>query len=160
MDNLKKTTLRQSAIHQVKNLEYSYLRRLVVMSHDTNSHKWIEVRPDGMVYQTEETDNNTTHWINYPNKEVASIFNINDESCEACNCDICRMYRHAEDGKEAFIDDYGHTEDEWNYCIVTNKDDAIVEYEIENGGLEGEGIREQMIDAIEEIEYGYFNDEQ
>ena len=152
-------TLRQNAIQQVKDMENSYLMRLVVKSHSTNSHKWVEVTPDGNVHEAEEADNNTTHWIEYPNKEVASIFNINNESCEACGCDICVMYRHAEDGKEAFIEDYGHTEEEWAYCNETSQDEAIIEYELDNGGLDGEGIREQMIEAIEEINFGYFNDE-
>lgn len=153
-------TLRENAIQQVKDMEYDYLRSLVIKSHDTNSHKWMEVTPDGNVHETEEADNNTTHWIDYPNKEVATIFNINNESCEACNCDICVMYRHAEDGKEAFIEDYGHTEEEWDYCNETSLDDAILEFERDNDGLDGESIREQMIDAIEEIDYGYFDDEQ
>lgn len=153
-------TLRENAIQQVKDMEYDYLRSLVTKSHDTNSHKWMEVTPDGNVHETEEADNNTTHWIDYPNKEVATIFNINNESCEACNCDICVMYRHAEDGKEAFIEDYGHTEEEWDYCNETSLDDAILEFERDNDGLDGESIREQMIDAIEEIDYGYFDDEQ
>ena len=152
-------TIRQNAIQQVKDMEQSYLEKLVVKSHDTHSHKWMEVTPDGRVRETEEADNNTTHWIDYPNKEVASIYNISNESCEACNCDICTMYRHAEDGKDAFIEDYGHTEEEWAYCNETSQDDAIDNYELDNGGLDGEGIREQMIEAIEEIKYGYFNDE-
>lgn len=153
-------TIRQQAIQTIKDMDYSDLEALVVKSHDTNSHKWMEVTPGGKVRQAEEADNNSAHYINYPDKEVASIFNINDESCEACGCDICTMYRHAEDGKEAFIEDYGYTEDEWDYCNETSHDDAIVEYELINGGLDGESIREQMIEAIENIEHGYFDDEQ
>ncbi len=153
-------TMRQKAIQQVKDMEYSYLKKLVVESHDTNSHKWMEVTPDGNVHETEEADNNTGHYISYPDKPVVSVFNINDESCEACNCDICVMYRHAEDGKEVFIEDYGHTEEEWDYCNKTSQDDAIVEYESGNGGLNAESIREQMIEAIEGIERGYFEDEE
>lgn len=147
---------REKAIQQVKHIGYDYLRILVIKSHDTNSHKWMEVTPGGKVRKAEEADNNSAHYVSYPDKPVASIFNINDESCELCNCDICTMYRRFEDGKEAFIQDYGYTEEDWDYCNETSQDDAIVD----NGGLDGEGIREQMIDAIEEIEYGYFDDEE
>ena len=97
------TTIRQQAIQTIKDMDYSDLRELVVKSHDTNSHKWMEVYPDGSINEAEEADNNSAHYISYPDKEVATIFNINNESCEACGCDICVMYRHFSEGKEAFI---------------------------------------------------------
>lgn len=152
------TTMRQKAIDYVNDMSGEQLDHLLVCGHETNSHKWMEVEPDGTVHETEEADNNTTHWIKYTTKKVASIYNICDESAEACPCDICTMYRHFKDmDKEEFIECY--SEEDWDYCNETSLDDAILVFERDNGGLTGEDIREQMITAIEELEYGYFDDE-
>lgn len=151
-------TLREQAKGYVNAMSDDELEGMIVRAHKTNSHKWVECMPDGTVHKTEAADNNTTHWIKYPTKEVASIYNICDESAETCNCDICTMYRHFEDmDKEEFIERY--SEEDWDYCNETSLNDAILEFERDNGGLTGEDIREQMITAIEELEYGYFDDE-
>lgn len=140
-------------------MDIDELNDMVVRSHDMSTHQWVECMPNGTVHETEEADNNTSHWIDYPNKEVAAIYNICSASGEACNCDICTMYRHFEDmDKEEFIERY--SEDDWNYCNETSLDDAILDFERNNGGLTGEDIREQMIAAIEKIEHGYFDDEE
>lgn len=153
------TTIRQKAIDYINNMSDDELDRMVVCTHDTNSHKWMEVYPNGNVHETEEADNNTTHWIKYPTKKVACIWDIHQERAEACPCDICTMYRHFKDmDKEEFVGRY--SEEDWDYCNETNLDDAILEFERDNDGLYGEDIREQMIYAIEEIEYGYFDDEE
>lgn len=151
-------SLRHKAIAFVEEMTDDELDDMVVRSHDGTTHQWMEVEPDGTVHETEEIDNNTTHWIDYPTNEVPSIYNICSESAEACSCDICTMYRHFEDmDKEEFIESY--SEEDWDYCNETSLDDAILEFERDNGGLTGEDIREQMITAIEELEYGYFDDE-
>ena len=151
------TTMRQKAIDYVNGLTDEQLDRLLICGHDTNSHKWIEVYPDGTVNEAEEADNRTSHYINYPDKPVATIYNINDECAEACNCDVCTMYRRFLDcDKEEFIEDYG--QDDYDYCNENTQDEAILDHEHENGNY-GEDIRTQMLDAINEIEHGYFDDE-
>ena len=153
-------SLRRKAIeYVVEGMSDDELNDMVVRSHDRTTHQWMECYPDGSVSETEEVDNNTTHWIDYPNKAVAAIYNICSESAESCSCDICTMYRHFEDmDKDEIIERY--SEEDWDYCNATSLDDAILEFESENGGLAGEDIREQMITAIEGIEYGYFDDEE
>lgn len=151
-------TMRQKAIDYVNDMTANELDRLIICGHDTNSHKWIEVETDGEVHETEEANNNTRHYVSYPDKEVKNIYNINDQSAGACCCDICAMYSHFEDwDKEEFIERY--SEDDWNYCNKTDKDDAILQYHRDNDCPTREDIRKQMIDAIEDIEYGYFDDE-
>ena len=151
------TTLRQKAIDFVNNMTDDEFDRLVVLGHDTHSHNWMEVYPNGNVHEAEEADNNTTHWIEYPKKSVASIYNIHNECAEACNCDICTMYRRFnDDEKESFIEDYG--QEEWDYCNQNNQMEAILDHEHDNG-FYGDDIREQMVSAIKDIEYGYFDDE-
>lgn len=150
------TTMRQKAIDYVNSLTDDELDRLLICGHDTNSHKWMEVYPDGTVHEAEEADNNTTHWI-YPKKLVATIYNINNQCAGACNCDDCTMYRRFHDcDKEEFIEDYDG--DVWDYCNTTSLEKCILETAHDNG-IYGEDIRTQMLDAINEIEHGYFDDE-
>lgn len=152
-----RTTLRQKAIEFVNNMTDEELDRLIVMGHDTHSQKWMEVYPNGNVHETEEADNNTSHYISYPDKEVAGIYEIHSQCAEACNCDVCVMYRWFEnEDKEDFIERY--SEDDWNYCNENTLHDAILDCEHDNGNY-ADGIREQMIAAIEDIEHGYFDDE-
>lgn len=155
----KNDSLRHKAIAFVESMNDDELNDMVVRFHGGATHQWMEVMPDGTVHETEEAGNNTTHWIKYPTKEVASIYNICSESAEACDCDICTMYRHFKDmDKEEFIERY--SENDWEYCNETSLDDAILWFERDNDGLTGGDIREQMIAAIEELEYGYFDDEE
>lgn len=157
-DQLRPSSARQRALDAVYEWDVDELNDMIVRSHGANSHKWVECMPDGTVHETEEADNNTSHWLDYPNKEVATIYEICQERAGYCNCDICTMYRwFADEDKEEFIERY--SEEDWNYCNETSLSDAILDFERENDGLTGEAIREQMIDAIEEIEYGYFDDE-
>lgn len=150
------TTMRQKAIDFVNNMSDEELESLLVCSHDTNSHKWMEVYPDGTVHEAEEADNNTRHYIRYP-KPVASIYDINQATGGSCNCDDCTMYRHfAEMSKEEFVERYD--ENVWDYCSSTTLEECILETAHDNG-IYGEDIRTQMLDAINEIEYGYFNGE-
>ena len=151
-------SLRHKAIEFVEEMDDEKLDDMVVRAHDGSTHQWMQCFPDGTVSETEEVDNNTTHWIDYPDKAVANIYNICPASAGACSCDTCTMYRHFEDmSKEVFIDRY--SEEDWDYCNRTSLDDAILESERDNDGLCGGDIREEMISAIEEIEYGYFDDE-
>lgn len=158
-DHLRPSSARQRALDAVYEWDVDDLDDMVVRAHDMSTHQWVECEPDGDVHETEEADNNTSHWIDYPHKQVATIYEICEESAGGCNCDICTMYEHFADmDKDEFIEKY--SKEEWEYCNVVSFDDAILEAERDNGGRTAEGIREQMIDAIKEIEYGYFDDEE
>lgn len=148
-------TIREKAKENVQNLDYDTLNDWAVSAHTSRTHRWVEVHPDGDVSETEEADNNTTHWVDYPNKEVASIYEISAESCEPCNCDICCLYQDYEDGdKEEFL--CGHSEEDWEYCQENTLEQALRD----NDSLKSASdIRDEMLDNIDEIYYGYFDDE-
>ena len=151
------STLKEQAKAYVNAMSDDELESMIVRAHETNSHKWVECMPDGTVHETEEATNNTTHWIDYPRKAVAAIYNIANECAEACNCDICCMYRRfRDDDKEDFIERY--SEGEWDYCNEHTLEQAILD-DAHEAGISSETVREQMLDAIDEIEHGYFNDE-
>ena len=151
-------TLRSAAITAIKNMEYDYIRNLIVRGHKTNSHEWIEVLPNGTIKEAEEADNNSCHYISYPDKEVANIYDIHQQSAEQCGCDVCRMYRDfTELSKDEFVEQWD--EDIYDYVSSTDYEDAIVEDAHDNGIYEYD-IRQQIIDAINDIEFGYFDDEE
>ena len=152
-------TNREKAIEHVNAMDIDELNDMVVRTHGALTHQWVEVYPNGTVHETEEPDNNTSHWIDYPNKAVCNIYDIRRESAQSCNCDICTMYDDFDNmDKDEFIERY--SKEEWEYCNVVSFDDAILEAERDNDGLTAEDIREQMISAIEKIEHGYFDDEE
>ena len=149
--------LREKAIESVRQISDNQLKQVLIDSHLCMNHKWVCVYPDGSISETEEADNNTTHWVSYPEKEVVNIYTISTATCEPCNCDICVEFRHFERlDKQEFIEAYG--EDEWNYCNETELENAILEYCRDNG-ISQYDIVDEMIDNIEGIEYGYFDDE-
>lgn len=150
-------TLREQAKAYVNAMSDDELHSMIVRGHDTNSHKWVECMPDGTVHETEEADNNTTHWIDYPHKAVATIYNIANECAEACNCDTCTMYRHvAEYDEEELVERWG--QETLDYYKTYSREQALLD-DAREAGISSETIREQMLDAINEIEHGYFNDE-
>lgn len=150
-------TIREKAKAYVESLDYKTLNDWAIKDHTSQTHMWVQVYPDGQVSETEEADNNTTHWIDYPDKEVLSVYEISTASCEPCNCDICCMYRHYEDcdgDKEEFL--YSHSEDDWDYCQENTLEQALRDCDYLKSTSD---IREEMLDAIDEIYYGYFDDE-
>ena len=137
-------------------MDFDELKKMMVKSHTSTTRQWVEVYPDGTINQAEEADNNTTHWISYPEKAVANIYTISNANC-GCNCDICIMYKHFEGlCKEEFIEAYG--EDDWEYCNDNSLEQAIYDYSTDNGVFPSD-IRDAMLEAIDDIEFGYFDDE-
>ncbi len=148
---------REKAINAINNLDADVLKEYLIGSHSTRSHRWVEVEPDGEVHQTEECDNYSTHWIDYPHKEVAEIYEISRNSAEPCSCAMCREYRDFKSmDKEDFVESY--SQDSYEYWRDTDIDTALYDFETDNGRFP-EDIREEMIDAVDGIEYGYFDDE-
>lgn len=155
--NKSSITLREKAKAWVSAMSDEVLDSMLVRGHLTNSHKWVECYPDGSIHEAEDADNNTTHWIDYPHKAVASIYNIAYQCAEACNCDICNMYGHFRYyDKKNFITYY--SKEDWDYCNEHNQIDAILAFERDNGS-DSETIRQKMLDAIDNIDFGYFLDE-
>lgn len=98
-----------------------------MQSHRSHTHQWVEVYPDGTVCETEEVDDNTGHYLEYPNRPVATLLEIASSSSGYCDCDVCCAIKWYEDHELATS--------EWDYV-------------------------EEMLDALESIEYGYFDDEE
>ena len=151
-------TSKIKAIEFIENLDNDYIRSLIVKSHKTNSHEWVEVLPDGTVKEAEEADNNSCHYISYPDKEVANIYDIHQQSAEKCGCEVCRMYRDFNElTKEEFVENWN--KDIYDYVSSTGFEDAIIEDAHDNDIYEDD-VRQQMVDAVEEIAFGYFDDEE
>ena len=149
--------IRDRAIKEVKNWEDDYLTELLIRSYLNHSHEWIEIETDGTIHEAEEADNNTTHWIDYPNKEVANIYNIHMESAEACNTEVCILYRDFEKmDKESFID--RHSLEEWEYVNDTDFKEAVID-ELHCNSVFEDDVREEIVENIRNIEIGYFDDE-
>lgn len=149
--------IRDRAIKEVKNWEDDYLTELIFRSYLNHSHEWIEIETNGTIHEAEEADNNTTHWIDYPNKEVANIYNIHMESAEACNTEVCILYRDFEKmDKESFID--RHSLEEWEYVNDTDFKEAVIE-ELHCNSVFEDDVREEIVENIRNIKIGYFDDE-
>lgn len=150
-------SLREQAIESIENEDDDFFRDIVLKGHETNSHKWLQCYPDGSISETEEADNNTRHYINYPDTEVANIYDIARESCESCGCDTCIAYRDFNEiEKDEFVEKWD--EDTWDYCHDTRYEDALVDDFYNAGGSFGD-IKADIIDAIKAIKNGYFDDE-
>lgn len=152
-------TIRQQVIEAIENFDRETLRNMAIREHTAQTHQWVEVHPAGDVTEAEEADNNTTHWVTYPDKAVASIYEISKATGEKCNCDACTMYNDyllavKYDDKESFIETY--SEEDWEYCKSHTIEDVLDDYEVLKGI---EDIRDEMLEAVEAIQFGYFDDE-
>lgn len=155
---MKTISIREQAIETINNMDEQYFTDLVVRGHKTHSHEWVEVLPNGTIKEAEEADNNSSHYISYPDKEVANIYDIHQQSAEKCGCEVCRMYRDFNElTKEEFVENWN--KDIYDYVSSTDYEDAIMEDAHDNDIYEDD-VRQQMVDAVEEIAFGYFDDEE
>lgn len=122
------------------------------MGHTSHNHIWIEVYPDGKVYQTEEVDMNTSHYLSYPDEEVQSILEI--ANCQYCDCDACASYKQSHDDDmddQSFYDHWGYNKEDVDEDFAQHlKDYEYYDYD----------MAENALNAIDEIPYGYFDDEE
>ena len=134
------------------------LTEMMIENHlNSRTHKGVEVYPDGEVHVAEEADNNTMHYIDYPNKPVESIYEITSSTGSVCDCDVCAEHgQFLEMDKDEFIREYG--EDSYEFWQTTSLEDALADY-THDAGVYEDDIRQDMLNAIDEIEYGYFEDE-
>lgn len=150
-------TNREKAKAQIQNFSEEYLTEIITAPHTSLTHRWIEVGADGIVHEAEAADNNTEHYISYPDLPVAIVYNICDAAGELCGCDDCVMYRRYEDfSEEEFVERYD--EDTLEYCKSHTHQESLLETANDNG-ISGEVIQREMLAHLEEIPYGYFSDE-
>ena len=146
-------TNREKAKEFVNKMTTEDLEDFIVRGHTSQTHEWVECLPDGSIHETEEADNNTRHYISYPDTEVENIYDISRANC-GCNCDICTMYKHFEGlDEDEFEDAYGR--DMLDYCKTYTIEQAI----LDECGEFTKDVMYEMLDAIDEIPYGYFDDE-
>jgi hypothetical protein len=108
--------------------------------------------PDGSVHQTEEADMNTRHYIDYPYEEVANVLDI--AICQYCDCNACASFIQSTDpdiDDEEFESRWGYKRDDVSSDFAQHlKDYEMYNYDMANISCE----------EIEEIPYGYFDDEE
>ena len=149
-------TIREQAKQAIENYDYNEINRLIAYTHTSHNSHWIEVHTNGVVSEAEEADNNTRHYIEYPNKPVERLYTFHTFA-SVCDCDICTMFRvYDRYSTEEFIEKWG--EDNYRWLQDTSLEDAIVEFE-SNNGYHASDVIEAMLEALDAIPYGYFNDE-
>lgn len=149
-------TIREQTKQAIENYDYNKINRLIAYTHTSHNSHWIEVHTNGVVSEAEEADNYTRHYIEYPNKPVEELYTFHTFA-SVCDCDICTMFRvYDEYSTEEFIEKWG--EDNYSWMQDTSLEDAIVEFE-SNNGYHASDVIEAMLEALNAIPYGYFNDE-
>lgn len=121
------------------------------LAHLSHNHIWIEAMPDGTVHETEEASMQTSHYISYPDEPIAEILTIS--RCQYCDCDACASWHQAHDkdvSDEEFEERWGFTKEDVGDDFASH----LRDYEMYNYDLE-----DTAMTAIDNIEYGYFNDE-
>lgn len=151
-------TIRELLKQSISNIEYSTIQDWWVENHTSCSEQWVEVYPDGSWHVAEEASSNTSHYIEYPNKPVASIYEIANSSSQYCDCWVCKCwddYNNDEITDEEFEEEYEFTRGDMENDTFES---LVVEYNHNNDVYESEVI-DEMLEAIDNIEYGYFDDE-
>lgn len=131
------------------------LDRYNELSHTGNTHIWLCAGCDGDVWETEEADMQTGHYYDYPHEPIANILDICTCDSGYCDCDACVSWRDLEDDNisdEEFERRWGCERDkkELEYGFASwlrDWDEYYSDY------------AQDAINNINEIEYGYFDDE-
>ena len=153
-------TNREKAIEQVKQIDDDTIYEWQVLAHTGHTSRWVEVYPDGYVVETEEADDSTTHWIDYPKKEVYSVHGICHSNSRYCDCIACTIINRYNDylcgelEKKEFEEKFGFDPDSLqNEPFLKTLDDCEMI-------IDPEEIRIEMIESIRSIYNGYFDDEE
>ena len=145
-------TLREIAKENAAKIIDENLDRYNELSHLSHNHIWLEAMPDGTVHETEEASMQTYHYVKYSEQPVADILTI--ASCQYCDCDACASYKQAFDddvSSEDFSEKWGYDRTDVDPDFATH----LRDYEMYNYDFE-----QDALDAIDDIDYGYFDDEQ
>lgn len=141
---------RDKAKLSVETMTKGRLQEIIIAQHAMDGHRWMEVYPDGEICEAHEAGGTTTHWIDYPEKAVEKILEICNGNAP-CNCDVCTAHRDRDEmGEDEFREIYG---DAWD------GDSTLSEDILDKEGWYAEELRDEMIIAIGQIPYGYFDDE-
>ena len=136
--------IRTKVINAILNLDSRELRNIHVYSHTLHDHAYVGVYPDGDVINCIDGE------------DVECLYEITTGGY--CNCDICSLYSNYDSmDKDEFIESYG--EEEYQYCSDVAYEDALMEYNNENG-IYDVTIIDEMLEALDSIPYGYFEDEE
>lgn len=154
-----KSTLRENLKNSLTSISDSIIQDWWVDKHTACSCKWVEVYPNGTWAVTEEVSANTTHWLDYPNKQIESIYHICDSSSQYCDCWVCTLNRDY-DNEEMTDEEF---EQEYEFTRESIKDDSfkqlVADYYHNKDVYECQ-VRDELINAVDNIEYGYFDDEE
>lgn len=153
------------ARQQIQALSDKKINNWVVAQHHSSTHRWVEVYPNGDIVITEEADDNTSHYIDYPDTEVACLYEIASSNSWNCGCDTCAMYEQyweldndeysadaKEELREEFIEKWG--EEMLEYCEHNEWGDVI----LEEADINADDIRELMYQALNDIDDDYWED--
>ena len=144
-------TKREIAKENITKLINENIDRYNELSHTCHNYLWLEVYPDGTANETEEVSPMTTHWIDYPKKNVANVLSIAQGFY--CDCDACESYKQAFDD-EITDDDF---KSKWGYDkgdVDKNFAQHLKDYEAYDYDMVGNAC-----DNIDDLYFGYFEDE-
>lgn len=149
---MEKRTLRETAKANAITLIEANLDTYNEWAHNHHTHIWLEAWPDGEVHQTEEASMQTTHWLDYPNHPVATILEI--ARCEYCDCGACASFDDASNPNitnEEFEEKWGYSREDVSGSFAQHlKDYEVYDFDMVDRALA----------AIDDIEFGYFDDEE
>lgn len=158
--NIAKKSIRDTVKAKIEEIAGTNHKEWCVQSHRSHTHQWVEVYPDGTVCETEEADDNTGHYLEYPNRPVATLLEIASSSSGYCDCDVCcaikryEEYLRNEMDAEEFNQLTGYDAAEFDEYSLH---DLYEDHELATSEWD---YVEEMLDALESIEYGYFDDEE
>lgn len=148
-------TIREQVKREIENYKYESLVRFLVKQHTSCTHQWLQVYPDGKICETEEADDYTSHYISYPDKEVACLYDIALSNACYCDCDTCKQYSDIDElDKEDFVYTWG--EDIYEYCLHEPFEQGLIDECPAGWHLD---MIKEMLETLNDIPYGYFDDE-
>lgn len=153
-------TIREKVKAEIEKLAEQKHEVWCVQRHRSHIHQWVEVYPDGTVCEAEEADDRTKHYLKYPNRPVATLLEIASSISGYCDCDVCcaikwygEYLRNEMDAEEfSQLTGYDAAEFDEHSFYELYEDHELATSELD--------YVEEMIDALESIEYGYFHDEE
>lgn len=150
-------TIRERVKQAIESYDHDDIITWVVANHRSYSFQWVEVYPNGDINEAVETSIHTKHYINYPTKEVAKLYHIASDCDQFCNCDVCTMFNnHEVMTEEEFVKEW--SQEDYDFCEDTSRGEAIIDHWRDHGGCEDD-IIDEMLEALNAIPYGYFDDE-
>lgn len=146
-----KTTLREIAKKNIESCIEQNINKLNELAHTSHNHVWLEVYPDGDVSLAEETDMQTSHWVKYGEKAVATVLEV--ATCQYCDCDACESFAQAHDedvDEDEFLTRWGFSKED----VGDNFAQHLKDFEAFNYDMADDAVA-----AVNDVQFGYFDDE-